>query len=142
MVSEPDFSECPDCLCLAARQAARSITRAFDRRLRPHGLRITQFTILVMLTLAGPLSIGELAKRLGVERTTLSRNLARMEALKWIKMRSGEDARARIVSVTGPGRAMISASLAAWRQAQAGVAAAIGATGVNALRTLSHSPSG
>src|SRR5262245_66043024 len=74
-----DLSDCPDCLCLASRQAARRITRVFDRQLRPHGLRVTQFYILVMLILAGPLTIGELADSLRFERTTMSRNLHHIE---------------------------------------------------------------
>ena len=133
-----DLSECPDCLCWASRRAARKITRAFDRHLRPHGVRITQFTILVMLMLAGPLTIGELADKLSIERTTLSRNLALMESAAWINIRPGDDARSRVVSVTGKGRAAVSASLNAWRRAQAAVAAAIGPSGVGALRALSR----
>jgi DNA-binding MarR family transcriptional regulator len=139
MSSKLDLSECPDCLCLASRRAARTITRGFDRLLRPHGLRITQFTILVMLMLRGPTSIGELAKKLGVERTTLSRNLALIESASWVKIRPGDDARSRIVSVTAKGRARVGASLSAWRQAQQAVAAAIGPSGVDALRALARS---
>jgi hypothetical protein len=93
---EFDLSECRDCLCLASRRAAREITRSFDRLLRPHGLRVTQFSILVML-MRGPLTIGELAEKLGVERTTLSRNLALIESSSWVKIRQGDDARSRIV---------------------------------------------
>src|SRR5262245_53701903 len=134
-----DLSDCPDCLCLASRQAARRITRAFDRQLRPHGLRVTQFSILVMLILAGPLTISELADRLSIERTTLSRNLTLIESAAWITIKPGDDARSRL---TGKGRAVVSASLGAWRRAQASVATAIGPSGVDALRTLSRSQFG
>ena len=137
-----DLSECPDCLCWASRRAARKITRAFDRHLRPHGVRITQFTVLVMLMLAGPLTIGELAHKLSIERTTLSRNLALMEAAAWITTRPGDDARSRLVSVTGKGRAAVAASIAAWRRAQAAVAAAIGPSGIGALKALSRTQLG
>ncbi len=138
MTTELDLSECPDCLCLAARRAARRITRDFDRSLRPHGLRITQFTILVMLIRGGPLTIGALAAKLGVERTTLSRNLALIEAASWVRIGPGDDGRSRSVAVTAKGRAAVGASLDAWRSAQKSVAAAVGPAGVKALRTLSH----
>jgi DNA-binding MarR family transcriptional regulator len=95
-----------------------------------------------MLILAGPLTIGELADKLGIERTTLSRNLALIESATWITIRPGDDARSRLVSVTRKGRAVVSASLGAWRRAQAAVAAAIGRSGVDALRTLSRWQSG
>ena len=81
MSAPPNLIECADCLCLASRRAARRITRVYDRELRPYGLRVTQFTVLVMLSLRGALTISELAKALGAERTTLTRNLALIEAL-------------------------------------------------------------
>src|SRR5215469_10102342 len=94
--TEPDLDECVECLCLASRRAARRITRVYDRELRPHGLRATQFTILVMLSLRGATPIGELAEALGAERTTLTRNLALIEAEAWVKIQlDEEDARSR-----------------------------------------------
>ena len=97
----PTLIECADCLCLASRRAARRITRVYDRELRPHGLRVTQFTVLVMLSLRGAMTIGELAEALGAERTTLTRNLALIEAVSWVKIQPAEeDARSRVVTLT------------------------------------------
>jgi DNA-binding MarR family transcriptional regulator len=138
MLDDRDLSECGDCLCLASRRAARSITRAFDRKLRASGLRATQFTILVMVARAGPLSIGHLADALGAERTTLTRNLALIEAKRWVQIRPGDDARLRVVSITPKGRAAVEAALPAWRAAQAAAAAAIGQTGVSTLHAMSR----
>lgn len=140
MTEHTDLRACADCVCLASRRAARSITRAFDREMRPHGIRTTQFTILTMLELCGPTPIGALAERLGMERTTLTRNLALLEAERWVESRAGkDDSRSRIVATAPKGRAIIAAALPAWRKAQAAATAAIGAAGVGALHTLSHS---
>lgn len=134
---DSDLSECKACLCLASRRGARAITRAFDRRLRPHGIRVTQFTILVMLMLRGPMTIGDLAHRLGIERTTLTRNLALIEARRWVQIRTGnDDARSRVVAVTRKGRAAVAAALPAWRKAQDAATAAIGQAGARALHIL------
>ena len=133
-----DLAECANCLCLASRRAARTITRAFDRKLRPFGIRATQFSALVMLSLRGPLTIGELAKSLGVERTTLTRNLALIEDKGWIKIREGEDARSRVVSMTPKGRAALTAAVSAWREAQSAALAAIGPSGASAIRNLAR----
>jgi DNA-binding MarR family transcriptional regulator len=138
MTTELDLSDVPGCLCLAARRSARQITRIFNRLLRPHGLRVTQFTILVMLMRRSPRTIGELAETLDLERTTLSRNVALLAAASWVKVAPGADARSRAVSVTAKGRAVVAASLGSWRNAQSSVAAAIGPAGVKALRTLSR----
>jgi DNA-binding MarR family transcriptional regulator len=138
-LSAPNFTECADCLCLASRQAARRITRIFERELRPYGVRATQFTVLVMLSLKGAMTIGELAEALGTERTTLTRNLALIERASWVKIEPGEDdARSRIVTVTDVGRATLARSFPGWRKAQEATAAAIGSDAVSALRGLAH----
>ena len=133
-----ELAECANCLCLASRRAARTITRTFDRKLRPFGIRATQFSALVMLELRGPLAIGELAHSLGVERTTLTRNLALIEDKGWIRVREGEDARSRMASLTPKGRAALTAAVSAWREAQSATLAAIGPSGASAIRSLAR----
>jgi DNA-binding MarR family transcriptional regulator len=58
--------------------------KVLDAKLRPHGLRATQFSILTALALRGPMPMGELAERLGLERTTLTRSAALLETRGWI----------------------------------------------------------
>ena len=138
-MTDSDLMACRDCLCLASRQAARAVTAAYDRRLRPHGLRITQFSIMVALMLKGPTPMGELAKFLGLERTTLTRNLALLESRQWVESRPGEtDARSRIVNTTAKGAQMVRAAFPEWRKAQDSVASAFGPVGVEALRSLAR----
>jgi DNA-binding MarR family transcriptional regulator len=135
----PNLIECADCLCLASRRAARQITRVYDRELRPYGLRATQFTILAMLCLRGAMTIGELAEALGAERTTLTRNLALIEAESWVQIQAAEeDARSRVVTVMDKGRAVVASAFPAWRKAQGLITGAIGADGASALRGLSR----
>lgn len=134
-----EIFECQKCLCLASRRAARGITAVFDRHLRPHGVRGTQFTILVNLMLRGGTPTTELANALGMDRTTLTRNIALLATHEWAESRPGEqDARAHVISVTDRGRAVVLAALPAWRKAQASVADAFGTTGVAALQRLAR----
>jgi DNA-binding MarR family transcriptional regulator len=94
--------------------------------LAPHGIRITQFTILANLELRGETSLGELAKFLGLDRTTLKRNLDLLEAKHWVRSRpAADDNRARLLSITEDGFAAVIAAFPAWRAAQERVAAAI-----------------
>jgi DNA-binding MarR family transcriptional regulator len=130
------FLECADCLCLASRRAARAITRAFDRHLRPYGIRATQFSLLAMLELKGPQSIGALAQALGADRTTLTRNLARVEQESLVKTRQGDDARERIVTILPAGSSALAKALPAWRTAQAELTSSIGRPLADSLRRL------
>jgi DNA-binding MarR family transcriptional regulator len=139
VTGHPSLIECGDCLCLASRRAARALARAFDRQLRPLGIRATQFSILTMLLLRRPLTIGELAEFLGIDRTTLTRNLALVESKGWVDIRPGNDARSRVVAATQKGRAAVMAAMPAWRKAQQGASAAIGRGGVDALHALARS---
>src|SRR3981189_1932300 len=86
-----DYMACASCFCLASRQAARKITRLYDGYMQESGIRATQFTILSQLMLRGEMPIGKLASILGMERTTLTRNLTLLEQQKWISIKAGDD---------------------------------------------------
>ncbi|MGA2493506.1 MAG: MarR family winged helix-turn-helix transcriptional regulator [Roseiarcus sp.] len=133
------FADCRNCLCQASRSAARGVTSVFDRHLRPHGLRITQFTILANLILRGATPVTALAEALGADRTTLTRNLTLLMHNGWIETHVDEnDARTHLVSATAKGRAVAQDALPAWRKAQNAVAAALGGADVAALRRLAN----
>ncbi|HLL26479.1 MAG TPA: MarR family winged helix-turn-helix transcriptional regulator [Xanthobacteraceae bacterium] len=132
----PDLSECDQCLGLASRQAARAVTRVFERHFKGSGLRSTQFSLLVQLMRRGALTIGALARHLGVERTTLTRNIALIEKRGLVDSKPGNDARERIVAITKKGQAAVAKALPRWRQAQESAAGAIGHSGADALRKI------
>jgi DNA-binding MarR family transcriptional regulator len=140
MSRDPQLSETSGCLCLASRRAARTITRRFDRALRPHGLRATQFSLLATLVLKGPQTIGALAEFIGADRTTLTRNLAVAEEHGLIALRPGKDARSRIASITTAGRQRLQRALPAWRETQDGLTDVIGIRVADSLRRLSREP--
>jgi DNA-binding MarR family transcriptional regulator len=97
--------------------AARAVTRAYDEALRPSGLRSTQFTILVAASIAGGIPLGRLAAILGLERTTLTRNLAAIEREGLVRVAS-IDGRTRNVQLTQRGSARLDQALPLWGQAQ------------------------
>jgi DNA-binding MarR family transcriptional regulator len=137
--SEPDVTDylaCASCFCLASRQAARRITRLYDSRMQPSGIRVTQFTILSQLMLRGEMPIGKLAAILGMERTTLTRNLTLLEQQKWISNKAGGDPRSRMIAITAQGRGMVRRGFPYWSKAQAHVGKMLGADGQAALKIL------
>jgi DNA-binding MarR family transcriptional regulator len=140
MNTTPDLIETAQCLCLASRRAARAITRAFDRELRAHGLRATQFTLLATLSLKGEQTISELAEFIDTDRTTMTRNVAVAEEKSLVKVRRHEsDARVRVVTITRQGRETLAAALASWGKVQVGLTKAMGSDAADALRHLAGS---
>src|SRR5437660_7205959 len=130
--NDPDstkYMAAAGCFCLASRLAARKITRLYDSCMQETGVRITAFTILSQLMLRGEMTIGKLANILGMERTTLTRNLAPLEQQRWISIRAGDDPRARMLSITAQGRGVVRRSFPDWSKAQAHVAKLLGADG-------------
>jgi len=117
-----DLSLCTACHCLAARRRARAVTRHFEAKLRPHGLRATQFSILAALALAGPTPMGELARLLGLERTTLTRSALLLERDGWVRNDGSPDGRERPLRLTASGRRKLESAYSAWKAAQDSIA--------------------
>jgi DNA-binding MarR family transcriptional regulator len=131
-----DYMAAAGCYCLASRQAARKITRLYDSLMQESGIRATQFTILSQLMLRGEMPVGKLAGFLGMERTTLTRNLVPLETQKWISTKPGEDPRARMIAITAQGRGVVRRSFPHWAKAQAEAGKLLGAEGQAALKVL------
>ncbi len=75
------------------RRSARLVTQAFDQALSPVGLKVTQFSLLISFMLAPDSNLAQLAQGLGMDRTTLSRNLRVLERKGLVAMETGEDRR-------------------------------------------------
>ena len=105
------------CACQKVRMAARAVTRAYDRALRPSGLRSTQFTILVAASVAGGIPLHRLVDILGLERTTLTRNLATLEREALVQV-ARVDGRTRNVLLLPAGAARLKQALLLWDQVQ------------------------
>lgn len=118
MTSTLDLTDTRHCACLRARKRARALTRLYERYLRPHGLRATQFSVLAALSQKGATPVGELAATLGLERTTLTRSAALLERNGWILTVGSDDARQRRLELTASGLRTLEGALPAWREAQ------------------------
>jgi DNA-binding MarR family transcriptional regulator len=106
------------CPAFNIRAASRVITQLFDEILKPTGLQITQFAVLVgVISLDSP-SINQLAKGLVMDRTTLTRNLKPLEKEGLIKITSGDDKRNHFVKITPKGKSAMEKTLPYWEKAR------------------------
>jgi DNA-binding MarR family transcriptional regulator len=115
-----------NCACFSVRKAARSITRAFDAALAPSGLEATQFSVLAALVVSRRFTMGELADWLGVDRTTLTRNLRPLVRVGYVSIEQGADQRRRLLRLNAAGARKLKAAFPLWRAAQRRVIAAFG----------------
>lgn len=119
------------CTCFLLRRAARRTSQVYDRALAPLGLSLNEYSILRRAR--EPAALGELAERVGMDRSTLSRNLRPMLAAGWIEQRRGEDARQRLVAASVAGRQLLRRAEPLWRRAQTQLEDWAGADAVAAL---------
>ena len=115
---EVDFVACRQCVCTAARRRSRELTRLFEKAMRGSGVRGTQFTLLATLVQTGPLPTTRLADFQGLERTTLTRNLARLVRDGFVRIDEGEDRRVRKVAITPAGEEAARRAYPFWKKAQ------------------------
>ena len=118
MNKSSEFLECANCTCFAARRGARAITQLYDRYLRPAGLKATQFTLLAFLVQSDSLPLSQVADRLGMERTTLTRNLQPLILKGYVEVTTGKDQRVRMIEITDQGVAAAKRALPYWTEAQ------------------------
>jgi DNA-binding MarR family transcriptional regulator len=107
------------CACKNLRRSARAVTRLYDEALRPSGLRITQFTLLVAVAIGEAVPITRLADALSLDRTTLGRDLKPLTDRGLVEIRAGDDRRTRVVRLTGQGRDALGRAYPLWQSAQA-----------------------
>ena len=139
-MTDIDFKEIGTrCAAFRARKAARMVTRLYDEALRPSDLKITQFTLLVAIKAGAPQSVTELAEMLGLERTTLTRNLAVLERDGLVVSAEDENGRARHISVTDKGLERLKDAYPYWKEAQAKLETALGSDEWQAARDALHS---
>jgi DNA-binding MarR family transcriptional regulator len=115
---ETDFTATRQCVCTVARRRSRDLTRAFEKAMRGSGVRSTQFTLLATLVQTGPIATTRLADFQGLERTTLTRNLALLVRDGFVRIDEGEDRRVRKAAITAAGEEAARHAFPFWKKAQ------------------------
>ncbi|TWT01268.1 MarR family winged helix-turn-helix transcriptional regulator [Reyranella sp. CPCC 100927] len=126
----------PQCTLLRLRRTTRRVTQIYDHHLAPLGLRITQYSLLGNLMGQPPMPIGTFAEIMGMDRTTLTRNIRPLIRAGWIDLVAGEDRRQRAIALTADGKAIFRRAVPLWRQAESDLRAAVGADAISQLQHL------
>ncbi|MDQ7019232.1 MAG: MarR family winged helix-turn-helix transcriptional regulator [Robiginitomaculum sp.] len=128
--------EAGNCVCFNVRKTARLISQSYDRALKPHGLNTNQFSILALIgAVPEPQTLSDTARVLGMDRTTLSRNLRHLNKAGLAQtLLDGQDARTRRLALTDKGWTVLAAALPSWRAVQGRTLAAMGPKSWPALR--------
>jgi DNA-binding MarR family transcriptional regulator len=111
------------CAGCGSRLAARHITAFLDRELAASGFGIAQLGLMAQIAAASDDTLGALARRSGLEQSTLSRNLRTLESEGLVEIAAVEaDLRRRAVWLTEKGARRLEAAIPVWRKAHARLA--------------------
>ena len=112
------------------------VTRHYDHYMSEVGLKNTQFALLSHIVKLGPIRPSDLAKRMQMDASTLTRNLQPMVAQGWLTVGAGQDARSRLVEASPAGQAIRAQGQLAWKAAQLALNERLGIERVLALHDL------
>ncbi len=108
------------CAAMQLRMAERLVSRFLEAQLQKSGLSVAQFSLMAQIAAARDDTVNALAERMGLDQSTLSRNLQALERLGLAEIVVAEtDLRRRAVWLTETGVRRLQAALPAWREAQA-----------------------
>lgn len=126
-MSPSNLSGMRRCACGNLRRTTRAITQFYDQILQPCGLRSTQISLLLNISLHENISVGDLATVLLMDQTTVTRNLGILRKLGYINITKGDDdARKKSISITKSGARKIEEAVPLWKQAQSCIEKGLG----------------
>lgn len=124
------------CTNLKLRQLDRVVTRHYDAYLGVAGMKNTQYSLLSHVVALGPIRPSDLAQRMGLDASTLTRNLQPLISQGWLRLGPGNDSRSRLIEATEEGHAKRAEAKREWKRAQLALNARLGAKQVAALHSL------
>ena len=124
------------CTNFRLRQLLRSVARHYDVHFARAGLKGTQYSLLSAIVASEPVRPAGLARTMGLDASTLTRNLKVLIEQGWVVQGPGDDARSRRIEATPSGRAKQSEARRHWKKAQLELNALLGAERVAALHAL------
>ena len=135
--TEPATGELPHgCTNFRLRQMLRRVARLYDVEFAKAGLKGTQYSLLSHIVAHGPVQPNDLARRMGMDASTLTRNLRVVIASGWAAQRAGADERSRLIEITAAGRAKQVEAKRHWKKAQSALTDLLGVEQVKGLHAL------
>ena len=127
-----------ECIAVRIRLLNRAVTNIFDQALRPLGVKVSQLNVLMVVAKRGQISPGDVARRLSMEKSTVSRNVERMKRHKWLEVTEGDSGRKQILELGPAGRRLIEKALPLWKKAQAETEAMLGQRGARSIHQAAN----
>lgn len=124
-----------DCHFFNLRRATLVVTAFYDRHMEAAGVTVQQFSVLRHIQALGPLSVTALSDAMGLERTTLSRNLALLDQ-RGLVAAQPSPGRRKLMALTPAGEETLGRALVCWQRAQESLESRLGRERMGQLEEL------
>ena len=126
MLANVDLTGTGYCAAFNFRRTSRAVTKLFDEAFEGTGIRSTQFTILVGVAKAQPVSMSALAELLALDPSTLTRSLRPLQKDGLLAISERANMRQRFINLTRKGERKLASAVPKWRTVQRDFVAEIG----------------
>lgn len=116
-----------NCICRNLRMTTRVTTQHFDKIFQTVGLTAPQFSLLAEITASENIAISELAEKMLMDQTTVTRNIEILRKKGYVNVRTDDnDSRKRCISISKIGEEKLNEAIPVWNNVQSLIEKEIG----------------
>ena len=106
------------CVAYRTRRLSRMMTRLYNDRLDSAGINVAEMNLLAAIAASGRVQPTDLVDAMEIEKSTMSRNLRRLELRGLVSSKPYPEGRGVLVTLTDSGEATLMDAIPLWRDAQ------------------------
>lgn len=111
------------CYCTNIRRSSNAISAFYDNALKETGLTAAQYYLLINLSRLGSVNITQWAEQVGLERSTMVRNIRPLQAHGLIQQEAGHG---KVFVVSAKGKNVLEQAIPKWETAQVQISEVLG----------------
>lgn len=104
-----------ECYCTNLRRSANAVTYFYDNALKNIGITVSQYYLLVNLSRLERANITHWAEHVGLDRSTMVRNIKLLESKKFIEQTEGNG---KTFTLSETGKKTLDSAVAVWKDTQ------------------------
>lgn len=123
------------CYCTNVRRSANIISDFYDASLKGAGLTIAQYYLLINLSRLGSANITHWAEHVGLDRSTVVRNIKLLQTRDLVKITEGHG---KVFTLSSEGKRVLELAIPLWQRAQERIEDILGKDDIEAVFRISE----
>lgn len=140
MTNTPQFDQVDPTQCINAkvRRLHRLLNTAYQERIRPFGLQGSMLSMLFIIGKRVGVAQKELADRLVLDQSTVSRDIRKLESKGWIRAERGQDPRVSALYMTREGEILLEEVTPVWEEIHQRMQTLLGKASIGQIDAISQ----